>query len=61
MPSEVDSVQVAGNYVLGHSKKGYFLIDMKTQKISLLCRKAHDKALERHGEADVSPHLLSAT
>ena len=33
MPSEVDSVQVAGNYVLGHSKKGYFLIDMKTQKL----------------------------
>jgi len=35
MPSEVDSVQVAGNYVLGHSKKGYFLIDMKTQKSML--------------------------
>lgn len=33
MPSEIDSVQVAGNYVLGHSKKGYFLIDMKTQKL----------------------------
>ena len=33
MPSEVDSVQVAGNYVLGHSKKGYFRIDMKTQEL----------------------------
>lgn len=34
MPLGIDSIQVADNYVLGHSKKGYFLLDMKTQKLA---------------------------